>query len=132
MLDVSKIQSGSLNMRRECFNLKDVITNNLDNTILIENNISGNSKGELMLGYTISQDSFMQGDSDRISQVVHNLVNNAFKFSRDGGNITVSSKVEDNNKVVVSVKDSGQGIDPKKFLLTYFQSLKLMPYPELD
>jgi K+-sensing histidine kinase KdpD len=36
MLDVSKIQSGSLNMRRECFNLKDVITNNLDNTIIIE------------------------------------------------------------------------------------------------
>jgi signal transduction histidine kinase len=44
MLDVSKIQSGSLNMRRECFNLKDVITNNLDNTILIENDIYSSAK----------------------------------------------------------------------------------------
>ena len=54
----------------------------------------------------------MQGDRDRISQVVYNLVNNAFKFTQDGGNITVSSKVED-NKIVISVKDSGQGINPK-------------------
>jgi signal transduction histidine kinase len=54
----------------------------------------------------------VQGDRDRISQVVYNLVNNAFKFNQDGGNITVSSKVED-NKIIVSVKDSGQGIDPK-------------------
>ncbi len=113
MLDVSKIQSGSLNMRRECFNLKDVITNNLDNTILIENDIYSSAKERINVRiYYEPQDSFVQGDRDRISQVVYNLVNNAFKFNQDGGNITVSSKVED-NKIVVSVKDSGQGIDPK-------------------
>jgi signal transduction histidine kinase len=113
MLDVSKIQSGSLNMRRECFNLKDVITNNLDNTILIENDIYSSAKERINVRiYYEPQDSFVQGDRDRISQVVYNLVNNAFKFNQDGGNITVSSKVED-NKIIVSVKDSGQGIDPK-------------------
>lgn len=113
MLDVSKIQSGSLNMRRECFNLKDVITNNLDNTILIENDIYSSSKERINVRiYYQPQDGFVEGDRDRISQVVHNLVNNAFKFSRDGGNITISSKVED-NKIVVSVKDTGQGIDPE-------------------
>ncbi|HEY7570410.1 MAG TPA: histidine kinase dimerization/phospho-acceptor domain-containing protein [Nitrososphaeraceae archaeon] len=132
MLDVSKIQSGSLDMRRECFNLKDVITNNLDNTILIENDICNSSKERINVRiYYQPQDSFVQGDRDRISQVVYNLVNNAFKFSRDGGNITVSSKVEDNNKIVVSVKDNGQGIDPK-FFPNYFQSLKLMLSQELD
>src|SRR5207249_10127797 len=50
----------------------------------------------------------------RISQVVYNLVNNAFKFSKDGGVITVNTKLED-NMIVVSVKDTGQGIDPKIF-----------------
>ena len=58
------------------------------------------------------QDSFVEGDKDRISQVVYNLLNNAFKFSKDGSNITVNSKVED-SKIVVSVKDTGQGIDPE-------------------
>lgn len=113
MLDVIKIQSGSLDLRRECFNLKDVITNNLDSTILIENDIYNGSKERINVRiYYQPQDSFVEGDRDRISQVVYNLVNNAFKFSRDGGNITISSNVED-NKIVVSVKDSGQGIDPK-------------------
>ena len=113
ILDVSKIESGSLYMRRECFNLKDVITNNLDNTILIKNDLySGATERINARVYYQPQDSFVEGDRDRISQVVYNLVNNAFKFSRDGGNITVSSNVED-NKIIVSIKDSGQGIDPK-------------------
>jgi signal transduction histidine kinase len=113
ILDVSKIESGSLYMQRECFNLKDVITNNLDNTILIKNDLySGATERINARVYYQPQDSFVEGDRDRISQVVYNLVNNAFKFSRDGGNITVSSNVED-NKIIVSIKDSGQGIDPK-------------------
>ena len=43
ILDVSKIERGSLDLRQECFNLKDVITNNLDDTIgYLRNNLSNN------------------------------------------------------------------------------------------
>ena len=113
ILDVSKIERGSLDLRQECFNLKDVITNNLDDTIVLRNNLSNNINERTSVRvYYQPQDSFVEGDKDRISQVVYNLVNNAFKFSKDGSNITVNSKVED-NKIVVSVKDTGQGIDPE-------------------
>ena len=113
ILDVSKIERGSLDLRQECFNLKDVITNNLDDTIGLRNNLSNNINERTSVRvYYQPQDSFVEGDKDRISQVVYNLLNNAFKFSKDGSNITVNSKVED-SKIVVSVKDTGQGIDPE-------------------
>lgn len=113
ILDVSKIERGSLDLRQECFNLKDVITNNLDDTIVLRRNLSNNINERTSVRvYYQPQDSFVEGDKDRISQVVYNLLNNAFKFSKDGSNITVNSKVED-SKIVVSVKDTGQGIDPK-------------------
>jgi two-component system sensor histidine kinase VicK len=113
ILDVSKIERGSLDLRQECFNLKDVITNNLDDTIVLRKNLSNNINERTSVRvYYQPQDSFVEGDKDRISQVVYNLLNNAFKFSKDGSNITVNSKVED-SKIVVSVKDTGQGIDPK-------------------
>src|SRR5438270_4952633 len=47
----------------------------------------------------------------RVTQVIVNLLNNAIKFTKEG-TITVSTEVKDsNNTVVVSIKDTGQGID---------------------
>jgi two-component system, OmpR family, sensor histidine kinase VicK len=115
ILDVTKIQSRSLDLKREHFNLKDVITNTLNDAIALRKNSSNNSnkKTNIRLYYQ-PQDSFVEGDEGRISQVVYNLVNNAFKFSKEGSIITVNTKLED-NKIIVSVKDTGQGIDPKIF-----------------
>jgi signal transduction histidine kinase len=73
--------------------------------------------------YYQPQDNFMEGDEGRISQVLHNLINNALKFS-----ITVNTKLEDDN-IIVSVKDNGQGINHPP---NYFQNLHLNPFQELD
>jgi signal transduction histidine kinase len=115
ILDVTKIESRSLDLKREHFNLKDVITNTLNDAIVLRKHSSNNSnkKTNIRLYYQ-PQDSFVEGDEGRISQVVYNLVNNAFKFSKEGSIITVNTKLED-NKIIVSVKDTGQGIDPKIF-----------------
>jgi two-component system sensor histidine kinase VicK len=115
ILDVTKIESRSLDLKQEHFNLKDVITNTLNDVIIFRNNSSNNSnkKKNMRLCYQ-PQDSFVEGDEGRISQVVYNLVNNAFKFSKEGSIITVNTKLEA-NKIIVSVKDTGQGIDPKIF-----------------
>ena len=115
ILDVTKIESRSLDLKQEHFNLKDVITNTLNDAIVLRQNSSNNSnkKTNIRLYYQ-PQDSFVEGDEGRISQVVYNLVNNAFKFSKEESIITVNTKLED-NKIIVSVKDTGQGIDPKIF-----------------
>jgi PAS domain S-box-containing protein len=49
-------------------------------------------------------------DVVRISQVLANLIGNALKFTEPGGSITVSARVTDDNRVVVSVADTGRGI----------------------
>jgi signal transduction histidine kinase len=109
ILDVTKIESRSLNLKQENFNLKDVITNTLNDVMVIKKDSSNNSNRIIRLYYQ-PLDSFIEGDKGRISQVVHNLVDNAFKFSREEGEITVNTKLED-NKIIISVKDNGQGID---------------------
>ena len=53
------------------------------------------------------------GDRDRLIQVVSNLVNNAVKYSPEGGTITLSSRV-DGRFVLISVSDSGIGIPPEE------------------
>jgi signal transduction histidine kinase len=54
----------------------------------------------------------VQCDPDRIAQVVANLLNNAIKYSPDGGEIAVTSVVRD-GAVDVSVRDHGVGIAPE-------------------
>jgi len=49
-------------------------------------------------------------DIGRIGQVLANLIGNALKFTEPGGSITVSAGVRDDNRVVVSVSDTGRGI----------------------
>jgi two-component system, OmpR family, sensor histidine kinase VicK len=115
ILDVTKIESRSLDLKQEHFNLKDVITNTLNDAMILRNNSSNNSnKKKNMRLYYHPQDCFVKADEGRIGQVLYNLVNNAFKFSKDGSIITVNTILED-KKIIVSVKDNGQGIEPKIF-----------------
>ena len=52
----------------------------------------------------------LQADKTRLYQVITNLLTNAIKFT-NAGNITVSAEVNDNNnELIVTVKDSGEGI----------------------
>ena len=74
----------------------------------------------------------VEADKDRITQVVSNLLSNAVKFTNDGGNILISVrtvessnniehtdsksiKLKENKTVIVTVKDTGVGIDPQVF-----------------
>lgn len=54
----------------------------------------------------------IEADPDRISQVLRNLINNAVKFSHEGGIIEVSARIE-SKMILFSVRDKGVGIDSK-------------------
>jgi signal transduction histidine kinase len=55
----------------------------------------------------------LQADSDKLTQVITNLMNNAIKYSPEGGTILVGSKRE-NNTIHFFVQDHGMGIPPEK------------------
>jgi signal transduction histidine kinase len=109
ILDVTRIESHSLKLRKEEFNLNDMIVNCInDATITHRKNVK--------LLYE-PKDVIVEGDKGRISQVVSNLLSNAFKFTTDGSiSISIiSEENEEDGKVIVSIKDTGTGIDSELF-----------------
>jgi two-component system, OmpR family, sensor histidine kinase VicK len=53
---------------------------------------------------------FVQADRGRLNQVISNLISNAIKFTKEGSIVVNAKKQENENKVIVSVKDTGIGI----------------------
>lgn len=115
ILDVTKIESQSLKIEAEEFNLKDVIVNCI-NDVILDKHLTNDGKDKPKILYD-PKDLPLKADKNRISQVVTNLMSNALKFS-SGGTISVQSSLKtndknNNNEVIVSIKDNGQGIDPE-------------------
>jgi signal transduction histidine kinase len=119
ILDVTRIESQSLNLGKEQFNLEDLVLSIVrDAQQQIE--IEGKDK-EIKLEYRQSKDDIvlLHADKQRITQVISNLIDNAIKFTKRG---TISIVIDrkrnsDSNsnsqdEVTVSVKDTGSGIHP--------------------
>ena len=134
ILDVTKIESQSLKLNKERFNLNDVITNTIDDIILntLFKNKKNNDEGDnIKLKYR-PKDIFLEADRVRMAQVISNLLHNAIKFTKEGGgSISINTEKEDNH-ILVSVKDTGTGIDPEilpqlftKFVTKSFQGTGL-------
>jgi signal transduction histidine kinase len=116
ILDVTRIESQSLNLTKEEFDLNYVILSIIDDyrSLLLdnENNINLNIIYE-------PKTIIVNADKGRIAQVVSNLLSNAIKFTTNNkGTIYVMAEKKD-SEIIVSLKDTGQGIDleilPKLF-----------------
>jgi signal transduction histidine kinase len=110
ILDTSKIESQSLKLNKEQFNINDLISNVVQdyrNQIKKDDNITLLYESKNDINFFV-----VEADRYRITQVISNLLNNAIKFTKEGTvSITLEKKKEDNQQeVLVSVKDSGTGI----------------------
>jgi two-component system, OmpR family, sensor histidine kinase VicK len=117
ILDVTKIESQSLNLKKEWFNLNDVIANIVDDALTSDASLKKEgSTPTVKLEYHV-QNIFVQADKGRITQVIDNLLSNALKFTKEGTiSINLERKKDDdyhNDYVLISVKDTGQGINPE-------------------
>ncbi|HKO39822.1 MAG TPA: HAMP domain-containing sensor histidine kinase [Nitrososphaeraceae archaeon] len=117
VLDVARIESGSFSLNKEKFNLNELISEILKE---YEQKIR-NKKNIKLLSQRIDNNKELTIDADknRLSQVIHNLLNNAIKFTEEGSIIViVERKKEDitnnkfDNEILVSVRDTGRGIHP--------------------
>lgn len=108
ILDITKIESGNLVLRKEKFPIDELVIAN------IQDAKSQVANGKVKFEYEPTG-IMIEADRDRISQVISNLINNAVKFTREG-TITVSSSSEDNgDHLALKVMDTGAGIDPEIF-----------------
>ena len=123
ILDVTKIESQSLHLKKQRFNLNDLILS----VISEHRNLIERQQSNKKIVFTSKDDINTEGDKGRISQVVSNLLGNAIKFTEEEGNILISAELKkeaDKKIVVVSVKDTGTGIDSEMVprLFTKFAS----------
>jgi len=74
------------------------------------NGIEKDNRGIKLLDSPSKQDIVVEADRSRLTQVISNLLSNAIKFTTEG-TISISTEKKDDNQVIVSVKDTGSGID---------------------
>ena len=113
ILDVTRIESQLLRLNKEQYNLNDTISNAI---VDLQNQIKG--KKDIKIEFSYDDAIFINADKQRIVEVISNLLSNSLKFTEEGV-ITIATKKQDDDQVVVTVKDSGRGIDseliPKLF-----------------
>jgi signal transduction histidine kinase len=109
LLDVTRIESHSLQLKKERINLNEVILYVLKD---IRNQIVNDGKVKLL--YEAKQDNiFVEADKERISQVISNLLSNAIKFTTEGA-ISITQEFNDGKDIIiVNIRDTGPGIDPE-------------------
>ncbi|WP_141639517.1 sensor histidine kinase, partial [Clostridium novyi] len=108
LIDITKIDSGFFKL-----NMINVNIVNIVETITLSVAQYIESKGINLIFDTFIEEKTMACDVDKIERIILNLLSNAVKFTNKGGNIFVTMKEEDNN-IVISVKDDGIGIPKEK------------------
>lgn len=104
LLSLAKIESGKFPMEYSEFDINELLRRCI---LMFEQRIEEKNL-EVSLGIGENK-LYVWADEDRISQVITNLVDNAVKFTLDGGKISVWTRLE-GNKVHINISDTGVGI----------------------
>jgi signal transduction histidine kinase len=110
LLDLSRIENDKpLELRKEKFDLRKKIENMIND---IYGTISDNNDIRIRFESDANKASIMiEGDKERIFEVISNLLNNAIKFTKQGEVVIVLN--ERDGQAIVSVRDTGSGIAPE-------------------
>ena len=136
IIDVTKIESQSLKLNKEVFDINKVVSDIIDDykTIIVNNSY------DVKLNFKPFQGTLLiEANKERISGVISNLLSNAIKFTKKGEIfVSVDKKEDDNNHVnyaLVTVRDTGEGVDPEilpkmfsKFITKSFEGIGLGLY----
>ena len=109
LLDVSRITSGKLELRRK----RVLLTGVLGSAVEASRAFIEAHQHELVLDLRV-ENLWVDGDPDRLAQVFSNLLFNSAKYTERGGRITLTLERE-NSETVVTVQDNGIGIPPSAF-----------------
>jgi PAS domain S-box-containing protein len=104
LLDVSRITSGKITLRREPVSIGSVIAQSVEAA-----RPPAESRKETLEVDVDPDVGWVDGDQARLVQVVGNLLDNAIKYTEEGGHIRLTAHV-DGREVVIAVRDSGVGI----------------------
>jgi len=107
LLDVSRISQGKIVLKKEPVELAKVLVQSLEIVRpLVE------VRGQRLSVEITPRPVWLSGDAARLAQVFSNLLNNACKYTPEGGRIRLSASAED-GEARITVEDDGTGIDPE-------------------
>jgi signal transduction histidine kinase len=108
ILDVSKIESHTLELHKEKVNINENIRKAINDV-----NCQINNSDKLKIVFLEPENSvYVEADEIRLYQIIANMPTNAIKFTKEGI-ISVSAVMKYNtNELVISVKDTGEGVNP--------------------
>lgn len=106
LLEVARIQSGKLRVRREQVDLTVIVAQATEAYADLSSETGVRLTTDLEVGTRVT------GDAQRLAQTMDNLLGNAFKFVEPGGHVSVELRAEGTH-ALVRVSDDGRGIDPE-------------------
>jgi PAS domain S-box-containing protein len=107
LLDVSRVTRGLVELDKTPLDMRHIVTDAVEQV----NPLIWSRRHHLVLH--LSPDAAtVRGDGKRLVQVITNLLNNAAKYTHEGGNIALKTEVRD-GKVLLNVIDDGIGMEPK-------------------
>ncbi len=115
LLNTARIEAGeSLKPNYTRFELNSL----LDKVVMVQNQASHKHKVSKILHTSMPET--MIGDEDKVDQVLTNLLNNAIKYSPDGGDVVVHASWDGGSEIEIGIEDQGIGI-PKDHLDKVFE-----------
>jgi signal transduction histidine kinase len=108
ILDLSRVESGTLDLRFETLEVRGLIESCLP---LVRNRAE---RGRIKLSLKAGAGLRVRGDARKLRQVLVNLISNAVKFTPEGGRVTITTKaVPGVDRLEIAVTDTGIGISPE-------------------
>ena len=110
ILDFSELESGKMELAEESYNITSTITDIINMALTLQNG----KKLELIVDCDANLPSNLLGDEQKFRRIVLNILDNAIKFTKEGGIILriKSRKEEYGTNLIVSIRDSGIGMEP--------------------
>jgi len=107
VLEISKIESGEIALQIKAVHLDELIAEIVRMLLPLTLN------KHITIEYSKNTGIILNTDRDRLKQVLINLVSNSIKYNKDNGKIFIQSKFNEQDKVVITVRDTGIGIKPE-------------------
>ncbi len=108
LLDMNRIEAGQVRLDLQCIEIGGVIAAAVDAALP-----AASAKGVVLRSVLGPEVATVMGDSARLQQAVGNLLNNAIKFTPNGGQVSVTVSLSSSGaSVQIAVADTGHGIEP--------------------
>ncbi|MFN5148004.1 MAG: PAS domain S-box protein [Flavobacteriia bacterium] len=125
VLDIARIETGKISLSMEQVN----ITASIKEVCALLQPLADKNSVEIIRTDSMNEELYVHGDQQRTIQILTNIINNAIKYNRNGGKVTIDQSFVVNKKGVemihISVKDTGRGIKEEDLgrLFTPFERL---------